>query len=409
MNDPNLIRFQDSGSGGKPEGDPEEMDLFHYLQVIRRHRRLIAGGILLSVLVAAVVSLLLPREYEAQTSLLPVSRSSSSRFSNLLNSLGSLADLQGFSDSIPEEGPDLLVNVLESRSVALAVVEKEGLADTLAPDETDARQARRTAVERLREDVLSVSDNNRGLVTVSARCDDPALAARIANAAVEALGGFLQENKVTSASRAQAFLETRLVEVGKELEDAEDALKVFCEKNGVISIPEQTRLLFEQIADLSSEVALRRARAEVLDRFGGSQNPETTRLKAEIESLRKEILDLERGISRTEGPMIQSNGFIPLYHVPEKSLQYSRLMRDVRVKQEVFGFLRTESEASRIRASCEDIAFTVLDPAVPPREPVRPKPLLIVSLAAVFSALATFLLASFLEYLARHRESAQGA
>jgi uncharacterized protein involved in exopolysaccharide biosynthesis len=72
------------------------------------------------------------------------------------------------------------------------------------------------------------------------------------------------------------------------------------------------------------------------------------------------------------------------------------------VKQEVFGFLQKESEAAKIRLCSEEFAFTILDPATPPRDPVRPKPVLIISLAAIFSALATFMLAAFLEYLGRH-------
>jgi tyrosine-protein kinase Etk/Wzc len=205
------------------------------------------------------------------------------------------------------------------------------------------------------------------------------------------------------------FLSKRITEVGRDLAAAEEALQKFCEENGVISMPDQTRLLFEQIAALSSEVALKRARKDMLEKLGGTANPEIPRLDAEIDGLQKEILELERGAKRKEGPFIQGNGFIPLYNVPEKSLQYSRLLRDVRVRQEVFGYLQTEFEAAKIRESCEEISFTLLDPAAPPQDPVRPKPLLIVSLAGIFSALATFMIASFLEYLARQRANPERA
>ncbi|MHC5036856.1 MAG: GumC family protein [Planctomycetota bacterium] len=408
MSDPNLIQFRDvSPSSGDPT---EEMDLLYYLQVLRKHRFLVGGGVLASVLVASVVSLLLPRVYEATATILPISRSSPSRLSSVLSNLGTLADLQGLSEAVPEEGSDLLVNVLESRTIASDLIEKENLLPHLFPSRfekatglgDDEASLQREAVKLLREEILSISDNNRGLITVSAKFSDPEMAARICNAAVASLQTFLKGNKVSAAARTRAFLSDRITELGKELATAEETLRHFCEKNGVISIPDQTRLLFEQIADLSSEVALKRARVEVMEKFGGSSHPDITRLKAEIQSLQKEITDLERGTKRNDGPLIQSNGFIPLYHVPEKSLQYSRLLRDVRVKQEVFGFLQKESEAAKIRLCSEEFAFTILDPATPPRDPVRPKPVLIISLAAIFSALATFMLAAFLEYLGRH-------
>ncbi|MHC4599727.1 MAG: GumC family protein [Planctomycetota bacterium] len=409
MSDPNLIRFSE---GSPSSGDAaEEMDLLYYIRVIKKYRLLIGGGVFVSVLLAGIVSLLLPRSYEASATVVPVSRSSNSRLSSLISNLGGLADFSGLTEAIPEEGSDLLVNVLESRTLARRVIEKEALLDRLAPSlasgggrsggETDA--AMEEAVEVLRRDVLSISDSNRGLISVSARHRDPALAARIANAAVEALESFLKENKVSAASRTRVFLSKRIAEVGRDLASAEEALQKFCEENGVISMPDQTRLLFEQIAALSSEVAMKRARKDMLEKLGGASNPEIPRLDAEIDGLQKEILELERGAKRREGPFIQGNGFIPLYNVPEKSLQYTRLLRDVRVRQEVFGYLQTEFETAKIRESCEEIAFTLLDGAVPPQDPVRPKPLLIVSLAGIFSALATFMIASFLEYLARHR------
>jgi len=411
VGDPNLIHFQDLPA---PSSDPaEEMDLLYYVQVVRKHRFLIGSGVVLSLLVATLVSLLLSPEFEATATILPVRRSSSSRMSSLLSNLGTLADLPGLSDGIPEESSDLLTNVLESRTIAARIIEKESLMPRLFESEYDAERGEwrelepsvDEAIEKLRDDILSVSDNNRGLISITARFGDPAVAAGIANAAAESLEEFLKNNKITAAGRTRDFLRTRLDEVGTELVTAEEALREFCEKNGVISMPEQTRLLFEQIATLSSELALKRARLQVLEKFGGASNPEATRIQAEIESIEKEVLDLERGVRRSENPMIQSNGFIPLYHVPEKSLQYSRLLREVRVKQEVLQFLRTESEAARIRLTCEEIAFTLLDPAVPPERPVRPKPLLIISLAGIFSALATFMTASFLEYLSRHRSN----
>ncbi len=405
MDDPDLARHSNAPS--TPGEDSEDMDLLYYVQVASKHRYLIGGGILLSMVVAGLVSLLLPKEYEASASILPVSQSSRPGLSSFLSNLGSLADLSGLSDALPEEGADFLMNVLESRRVAEYIVDSESLGDGSNPlvREGESREKR---IKRLREKILSVSDNNKGLITVSARFGDPETAARIANCAVEGLEDFLKRNRVTAASRTRDFLEQRLAEAGKELKEAEEALRTFCETNGVISMENQTRLLFEQIATLSSEAARKRAQLDVLGQFSGTANPEITRLEAEIESLEHEIHDLERGAEKRKGPMIQSNGFIPLYNVPEKSLLYARLLREVRVKQEVQTFLRTEFEAARIRSSSEEIAFTLLDPAEPFEQPVRPKPLLIVSLAAVFSALATFMLASFLEYLERRR-GAEGA
>ena len=400
----------------KPGGEQDEADLFYYLQVVRKHRLLVGGGTLAAVVLSAAVSFFLPKEYEAQATLMPLSRNTS-RISTLLSNLGSLADLAGMGETVPEEGADLLVNVLESRVIARRVIEREDLLPALFPSRVDAatgswakgKPEMSEAEDAMRQRVLAVSNNNRGMITVSARFGDPAIAARIANAAVGEMEAFLKEHQVSASARTGAFLEKRKKEASGELQAAEEALREFCERNGVISMPDQTRLLFEQIASLSSEAATRRAKLEVVEAFGGASNPEASCLRAEILSLDKEILKLERGPLRTEGPFVQTNGFIPLYDVPEKSLQYARLVRETKVKQEVYAFLQTELEAARIRQSRDEISFTLLDAAAPPLGPIRPKPILIVGLAAVFSGLAAFMLALFLEHWERRRAAGGGA
>jgi tyrosine-protein kinase Etk/Wzc len=396
--------------------EPDEADLIHYVRVVRKHPALVGGSVLGAVLLAGAACLVLPRTYEARATLLPAGKNSP-RVSALLSNLGGLADLAGLGQSLPEEGADFLVNVLESRTLAERVVEREKLLPILYRREVDpatgAWKGRKPdlseAVDRMRDGILSVSVNKRGMVSVAARFGDPDVAARIANAAVSELEEFLKRHQGSSSSRSVAFLERRKKEVAEELRTAEEALRRFCETNGVVSMPDQTRLLFEQIAALATEIATRRAKLEVAETFGGASNPEAGVLRAEILSLEKELRNLERGARTADGVVIDANGFIPLYEVPEKSLQVQRLLRETKVKQEVYAFLQTEFEAARIRQAREEISFTLLDAASRPARPVRPRPLPIVGLSAVFAGLGAFLLASFLERLGRAREAGGGA
>ncbi len=53
------------------ERDEDEVSLLDYLRVIRKHWRMEVGLFLMACLAAGVVSLLLPKEYEATASVLP--------------------------------------------------------------------------------------------------------------------------------------------------------------------------------------------------------------------------------------------------------------------------------------------------------------------------------------------------
>ena len=71
--------------------------------------------------------------------------------------------------------------------------------------------------------------------------------------------------------------------------------------------------------------------------------------------------------------------------------------------------INSVASSLRIRQSRDEISFTLLDAAAPPLGPIRPKPFLIVGLAAVFSGLAAFMLALFLEHWERRRAAGGGA
>jgi capsule polysaccharide export protein KpsE/RkpR len=152
-------------------------------------------------------------------------------------------------------------------------------------------------------------------------------------------------------------------------------------------------------------VRIKQAELDVFKKFGGASNPELIRKQAEIDSLFEQIKDVERG---KDNAYIEANGFIPLYKVPEKSLEFARLQREVKVKQNVFTYLQTEYESSRITENKEAISFVRLDEATPPKKPVRPIRSLIVGLAGIVSCLAMFMLASFLEYIERRRREETG-
>jgi uncharacterized protein involved in exopolysaccharide biosynthesis len=414
MSDPNTIHFS-FGPEGKEGHGPEEVDLFHYLQILKRHRRLIAGGVALFVLGAFVVSLFLPPVYEARTSFLPRTKERSSSLSAILGKMNSVLDLGAMAGMGGEGDADRFINILESRVLSETVVRKLDLLPELFknkwdgsnwvdPDEAPSME---DAIDLLTKQVVTVGTNNHGLLTVTAQWRDPEIAASIANAYVDSLAKYLKENDLTVASRHKDFVQRRLVEARTELATSEDGLRLFCETNGVISLTDQTHLLFEQITALYTHVAVNRAEVDVLKRFSTASNPELIRKQAQIDSMLRQIQDLERGGNEAQnvgnGVLIDANGFIPLYKLPKKSLEYARLLRDVKVRQNVFTYLQSEFESARIAENREAISFVRLDRATRPRKPIRPVRSLIVGLAGIVSCLAMFLLASFLEYMERRK------
>ncbi len=415
MGDENQIRFSfgQNDAGGLRRPVDEEVDLFYYLKILRRHRKLILGGVLAITIGALVVSFFIPPVYEARTSIIPRAKERNSSMAALLGRMNSIIDLGGMGVA-PEGDADRFINVLESRTLAQSVVEKLDLLPVLFKSERteggwrnpDRHPAVNDAVNLLKEGVVSIGTNNHGLITITAQWTDPEAAAAIAGEYVTELERYLRENDLTVASKHKSFVKGRLDEAQIELKEAEEALRIFCEKNGVISLPEQTQLLFEQITALYLRVRIKETELDVLKKTVGASNPEISRKQMEIDSMLQQIRDLEKGKNML---YVESNGYIPLYKLPEKSLEFARKTREVTIKQSVFSYLQTEFESAKIAENREAISFVRLDSAVKPDFPVRPNRPLIVGLAGVVSCLAMFMLASFLEYVERRRreESAQ--
>jgi uncharacterized protein involved in exopolysaccharide biosynthesis len=209
-------RFQGPSASCGPAGEPE-MDLFDYLQVIWRHRWMIAILCVLAMGLTVAFILTLPRRYQAATTLVPPldllqkQSSLSGNFGGLGNSMLS---------SIINTGSitDIYVEVLESREVADSLIDQFDLMHVYervrGRDDVRKRLARNSRIDATKD----------GAVKIAITDVDPNRCAAIANAYVEQLD---LRNKRLSAGEAtskRVFLETRLKEVEAKLSQIDNIL-----------------------------------------------------------------------------------------------------------------------------------------------------------------------------------------
>jgi uncharacterized protein involved in exopolysaccharide biosynthesis len=113
-------------------------------------------------------------------------------------------------------------------------------------------------------DLLTVSlDTKTSVVSLSLEMREPKLAADVLNALIEQLDRLLREKKNTNASEQRKWIEDRLVQVDRELRDAEEALKNFRERNRRVTdspqlLLEQERLMREVTVKGTINVELRK-------------------------------------------------------------------------------------------------------------------------------------------------------
>lgn len=170
-------------------------------------------------------------------------------------------------------------------------------------------------------------------------------------------------------------------------------------------------------------VDLEGQRAALLERFT-ERHPQVLQLDAQIEQLHQE---LEREIARLqatnpdtqltqEAIILQAEILAEsarleavdaligeqealLIGLPEKELQLARLIRNASVTEAIYTMLRERYEEMRITEAMETATVTVIDPAIAPKEPVRPRKMLNVAIAGFLGIFVGVGLAFLLEYL----------
>jgi uncharacterized protein involved in exopolysaccharide biosynthesis len=211
---------------------------------VRRRWRLVAVCSLAAGLLAAVISLLLPSVYTAQTTFTPVA--SSQGMSGGLASLMGLAGQLGLS-SLASAGagglpPEYFAEVLHSRSVLEGTLQSSfPVGDSAGPQRTlldilevkgsTLRGRLEDGVRELDDHIVASVDKRTGVVSLRVKSRSPAVSAGVANRMVDLLDAFNLDRRQVQSREQRRFTGERVQQAQQELRDAEAALLRFLTAN----------------------------------------------------------------------------------------------------------------------------------------------------------------------------------
>lgn len=374
------------------EEQEDEINLLDYWRVIIKRWRIIALIFWASVIAAAIVSLLMTPIYQAKVTIMPI-ESSGGRLSSALRSLGSVPFVGGMLPSIGGASANKLEAVLKSRTMAEDVIQSLDLIKILFEEPQDEPPSLQDAVRSL-TGITKFADDKKGLISISVEYKDPGIAADIANQFTVALKRFLNENALSMAKRNRIFIENQLKKVKEELQDAEEAMKNFQTNKKIVSMDAQTEASITALANLKAQITEKEVQLGVIKNFSTPSNPDVITIKDELRELKKQLAMLE-----SKGSNPEADAFPSLSEAPKLGLQYIRLKRKALTQGKLYELLTQQYEIAKIDETKEDIAFQVIDKAIPPEKRIKPKRRLNVMLAGVVSLFAGIFLVFFLEYL----------
>lgn len=347
-------------------------------------------------MVAAVISLLLPKTYEATTSLLPQLESKEGgALAALLTAgaAGGIAQNLGIGlPGVPTTPTDIFVAILRSRVMADDVIGQFQLEGRY--DEPTLEDTRDELIERVR---ITVSKEK--VIKVVVEDHDPQVAADMANFYVANLDRLHRTVNVSKASQNRAFIERRLKETQSSLVASEEALRDFQTKNKAVAVEAQSKAMIEAAATIQAQITAQEVQLQVMSSYLSQDNPELARVRSSIDELKKQLRLMESG--KGGKGMVSDDRLHPaMVSVPELALQYGRLLRELKVQETLYALLTSQYEQAKITEARDTPTVQVLDPAIPADRHSRPR----VGFNVLMAGVSAFCIAVLIAYLLESRE-----
>ncbi|MGA1826289.1 MAG: GumC family protein, partial [bacterium] len=299
---------------------------------------------------------------------------------------------------------------------------------------------------------------NTRLANIHYESEDPILAASIANAIVDSYKEQNLETQIDATYGATDFLNKKIEEQRRKLEESELLLHQYKDKYQIISLSERENITVAKLAELNSDVLkAENERVEAEMRYKQSQDiqndPEMiesipkvlsnafiTTLKTDEARLSRELSELskkygykhpriisikekQRTIRNNLNKEIKKivNYFKNEYEVAlakertltkalnklknesqllsKHAITYNVLLRDVQINRQMYEILITRLKETGISSGIEQTNVRVLDKATVPKSPVKPRKRMNILLSLVTGLFGGIFAAFFLEYL----------
>ena len=368
----------------------DEINLFDYLIVLLKRKRLIMGITFGAAIITAIISLIMPPIYRAETKILPPQQGSSMA-TQFLSQLGSAAGLVGgaVGGAVGIKTPnDLYIGLLKSRLVL------DGVIDRFKLMELYKTKSRENARRGLADTLKARDDKKSGIITIGVEDKDPKRAADMANAFVEELKNMNKGLAVTEAGQRRLFFEEQLKDTKEALIKAEDSMEGFQERTGAVKIDEQAKAVIEGIANLRAQIAAKEVGLKVMRTYATPQNPDIQRAEEELRGMREQLGRLE---TRSGGH--NPDPLMPTGRIPALGTEYIRKLREFKYQEALYEILLKQYEAARLDEARDAAIIQVIEKAIPPEKRVKPKRKQMVMIATFSGLFFSVFAAFFMEYI----------
>ncbi|MFP3564650.1 polysaccharide biosynthesis tyrosine autokinase [Paraburkholderia sp. SIMBA_030] len=211
-----------------------------------------------------------------------------------------------------------------------------------------------------------------GVIQISLEDKSPEHAAEVANALAQSYVREHVSNKQVDASKMLDFLKSEEPRLKSDLERAEAALTAYQRQSGSINASDEAKVYLEGSVQYEQQIAgLRLQMAQLTERYGDDHPmlKAARQQMAELESQRAKYADRFRDLPATEVKAVQ-------------------LQRDAKVAEDIYVLLLNRVQELSVQKAGTGGNVHIVDVALRPGAPVKPKKALILSAAVILGLIA---------------------
>lgn len=187
------------------------------------------------------------------------------------------------------------------------------------------------------------------------------------------------ERRSAESAQTLKFLDEQLPELKKQLDDAERVFNKFRQQYNTVDVTKESELyLTQSIALETKKIELQQQQADLAAKYT-AEHPAMREINAQIVALNKQIAALNNTLKQ----------------LPDVQRQYLQLYREVEVKTQLYTALLNSYQQLRIAKAGEIGNVRIVDTAILPVEPIKPKKLLILIIAIFLGGFLGTLIALF--------------
>lgn len=434
------------------------MNFHQFISILQSHKAVVLSALMITVLTTLVVSLLLPKQYVASTSIVVDQRS-------VDPVTGLTLPVQLLPAYIATQ-----VDVITSHHVARKVVEKLKLSENLHMQKSFAESKSNGDIKdwiaiSLLKNLEIKPSHESSVMQVNFTFSDAQYAAMIANAFAAAYIQSSVELQAQPAKLSADWFDSQMAKLRARVEDAQSLLSTYQQEHGIVAIDNRLDLENSRLVDLSRQLVESQARTSELQsrkdllattiKGGGSSeslqevlnhpliltlksdlarsearfaelskrvdvnHPQYKQAKAEVNSLQQKIQfetkmvlsNIASGVaSSVQRDKIVANALAEQKaKVLELKKQYDEIMvlnREVENSQRIYDAAMQRAVQSRMESEMGQTNIAVLNPALTPQDPAKPKVLLNMILSVFLGGILSVGAALLAELMDRRVRSA---